>query len=99
MFRELSQATEDEILGWCFGEWRSVGRWTSRGEFWTLNGSEWPKGGGACSLSQILETSVPAKFYLSRRACKGILRRAEKRGKVLPQELRDALEAVTEATN
>lgn len=34
-----------------------------------------------------------ARFYLSPRACDGILRRAEKRGKPLPPELRAALEA------
>ena len=91
MFQELSQATAVEILGWCSGQWRSAGRWTSRGEFWTLNGSEWPKDGGACFLSQILEANAPAKYYLSPRACKGILRRAEKRGKDLPPALRQAL--------
>jgi len=31
---------------------------------------------------------------LSRRACEGILRRAEKRGKELPEMLRKALEGV-----
>ena len=32
------------------------------------------------------------KYYLSARACLGILRRAEKRGKELPKELKEALE-------
>jgi hypothetical protein len=46
-----------------------------------------------------LETSaVPQRFYLSATACRGILRRAEKRGKVLPEPLRRALEAVAGAT-
>jgi hypothetical protein len=40
-----------------------------------------------------LETQgVPQKFYLSPKACSGILRRAEKRGKELPPLLRAALE-------
>ena len=43
------------------------------------------------SLSQILEESVPEKYYLSATACKGILRRAKKRGKELPKVLEDAL--------
>src|SRR5690606_18080115 len=35
--------------------------------------------GAVCSLSDILETgAVPQRFYLSARACRGILRRAEK---------------------
>jgi hypothetical protein len=34
------------------------------------------------------------RFYLSSKACAGILRRVEKRGKELPPALRLALEAV-----
>ena len=48
-----------------------------------------------CSLSDILETGdVPQRFYLTATACQGILRRAEKRGKVLPVALREALQSV-----
>ena len=43
------------------------------------------------SLSQILQDEVPSKYYLSRTACLGILRRAEARGKELPPQLREAL--------
>ena len=54
------------------------------------------------SLSDILVSTdgeIPPKYYLSQRACAGILRRAAKRGKDLPEELREALEAVaTQAT-
>jgi hypothetical protein len=47
----------------------------------------------ASSLSDILETGdVPRRFYLSATACKGILRRAEKRGKELPKALQAALQ-------
>ncbi len=64
-------------------------------EFWTLSISEWPSDAVVCSLSGTLETGVvPQRFYLSARACAGILRRAEKRGKELPPALRRALEAV-----
>jgi hypothetical protein len=46
-------------------------------------------------LSDVLETSaVPPRFYLSAKACAGILRRAERRGKDLPPALQSALEAV-----
>jgi hypothetical protein len=48
--------------------------------------------GDVCSLLDILESrDVPQKYYLSPRACAGILRRAEKRGKALPEMLRVAL--------
>jgi len=71
--------------------------------FWTLSTSEWNhtlapslSDDGVCSLSDILEGSgtVPQRYFLSARACAGILRRAEKRGKSLPPSLHAALEAV-----
>jgi hypothetical protein len=63
--------------------------------FLTLNTSEWPSDAAVCSLSDTLETGdVPQRFFLSAKACQGILRRAEKRGKKLPPLLREALEAV-----
>ncbi len=43
-------------------------------------------------LSQILQDDAPRKYYLSARACQGILNRAEKRGKELPEILKKALE-------
>ena len=42
-------------------------------------------------LSQILEENVPLKYYLSAKACEGVLRRAKKRGKKLPEILEEAL--------
>ena len=69
------------------------------GEHLTLNMSEfndtlapYPSEEGVCGLSEILEDgAVPSKYYLSGRACLGILRRAERRGKKLPDVLRAAL--------
>jgi hypothetical protein len=47
-----------------------------------------------CSLSDTLEIGdVPQRFFLSATACRGILRRAEKRGKELPRALAQALQA------
>lgn len=43
-------------------------------------------------LSEILQTDASEKYYLSARACEGILRRADKRGKELPDVLKAALE-------
>lgn len=56
-----------------------------------LNFSECPKGAVDASLSAILVATVPSKYYLSRTACRGILRRAEERGKPLPPQLEVAL--------
>ena len=44
------------------------------------------------SLSQILQDDPPDKYYLTRKACLGILRRAFERGKELPRKLNQALE-------
>jgi hypothetical protein len=74
----------------------------SHGECLTLNMSEWTaleglslNDAGVCSLSDILEIGdVPPQYYLSPKACAGILRRADKRRKTLPAQLRQALAAV-----
>lgn len=61
----------------------------------TLNTTAWPNDASVSSLSQILETGpIQRKYYLSALACRGILRRAEKRGKELPEPLQRALAAV-----
>ena len=58
----------------------------------TLNTGPAPLSGEDVStLSQILEDSPHRKYYLSKTACLGILRRAEERGKALPPQLRTAL--------
>ena len=64
------------------------------GESSTRNTSESPSVAVECFLSEILQVDAPEKYSLSAKACNGILRRAEKRGKVLPDMLRDALTEV-----
>ena len=59
----------------------------------TLNTSECPKDAVESSLSAILQDSVPSKYYLTRKACLGILRRAKEREKDLPEQLELALKA------
>jgi hypothetical protein len=61
-----------------------------------LNTGESPSVAVASTLSQILEETAPEKYYLSAKACEGILRRAERRGKELPPMLREALEQMIE---
>lgn len=74
--------------------WRWVTPGLSSGACLTRNGSEWRSGAAACSLSSILETGpVAPQYFLSAKACAGILRRAEKRGKTLPELLVRALQA------
>ena len=62
---------------------------------WTALPEQFRKDDGVCSLSDILETGdLPQQYYLSQKACAGILRRAENRGKELPPQLRQALAVV-----
>lgn len=56
-----------------------------------LNTGEFPNAERESLLSWILEDNVPQKYYLSARACQGILTRASRRGKPLPEVLRQAL--------
>ncbi len=71
--------------------WELLSPWL--GGSWTLNTGVSPREGRVSSLSQILEDSPPRKYYLSRKACLGILRRARERGKLLPPQLEAALKA------
>ena len=62
------------------------------GEYTMRSFGESPREENASRLSQILEDSPPPKYCLSAKAVVGILRRANKRGKSLPVELRLALQ-------
>lgn len=62
-----------------------------RGDSWTVNISEWPSAESVSLLSSTLEVNAPEKYYLSARACQGILTRASRRGKKLPELLQTAL--------
>jgi len=98
-------ATTDETLEPFSGSWANAGM-GSPTEFLTLNSSEWTgldglslKDEGVCSLLDILETGdVPPRYYLSQKACDGILNRADKRKKALPLALSEALTAAAMST-
>lgn len=63
----------------------------SRGECLMRDFGESPSEEEGSGLSQILEANVPLKYYLSAKACEGVLRRAERSGKELPEILKTAL--------
>lgn len=62
-----------------------------RGELTMLNIGESPNAAVESRLSQILEDSPLPKYYLSAKACRGILNRAARRGKDLPKLLKQVL--------
>ena len=70
--------------------WETDGAWLT--EFSTLNTGVCPNEEQESTLSQILLAKVPEKYFLSQKACLGILRRASVRGKELPAVLKKALE-------
>lgn len=87
--------TADVTLPSSFEGWGNSGMGGPTG-FLTLNMTECHSAGAVSSLSLILEDprGVPRKYFLSPRACRGILRRAEKRNRELPPVLLQALQAV-----
>ena len=70
--------------------WELISPW--RGDALMLNTGVSPREEKESSLSQILQDDPLDKYYLTRKACLGILRRAVERGKELPQKLNRALE-------
>lgn len=64
-----------------------------------LNIGECPNAERESLLSWILQVDVPEKYYLSAKACRGILIRASRRGKKLPDILGQALLDVIRGVN
>ena len=90
--RERSQARMGRLSDSSCPKWTSSGTvW--RGAYSMRSSSEWPKDAAVSFLSDVLEPAPPSKYSLSQKACEGIIRRAEKRGKPLPPQLDAALRA------
>lgn len=70
-------------------KWEDDGAW--RGELTTRNTGECPNAVVVSRLSQILEETPRTKYCLTAKACQGILRRADRRGKDLPKRLKAVL--------
>lgn len=70
-------------------KWEDDGAWC--GELTTRNTGECPNAVVVSRLSQILEETPHPKYNLTAKACQGILRRAERRGKDLPERLKAVL--------
>ncbi len=93
-YRDCSQVIVDGISPKSYVPFLNTGMVHS-GECSTLKTSECPSDAVESSLSAILETGdLQQRFFLSAKACAGILRRAKNRGRKLPDPLRLALEQV-----
>jgi len=96
--QEPCPQTMDEILQQSSMKWLKQGRVSKNTLSWMHNILESPNVDVEFSspLALILQppSDVPTRYYLSAKACQGILRRANRRGKVLPPRLQQALEQV-----
>lgn len=96
MYPDSFPQTADEISESFSRRWPTSGFTTLPGECWTADTSESPNEGGAfSSLPDVLVADVPPRFYLSPKAAAGIIRRAEKRGRALPDELDQSLRTLS----
>ena len=77
--------------GWTYADILLGDGWSVAYRLMDAQGWGVPQVGAESTLSQILEDQVPDKYYLTPKACVGILRRASLRGKALPESLRMAL--------
>lgn len=80
---------EDEFAWW----WTSMGLPHLKSSLAMLNFGEAPRVPVETRLSDILEPNADERYHLSKKACEGILRRAHRRGKKLPEMLEAALRA------
>ena len=90
MFPDCSTQTTEKISEHSFQRWMSSGM-AFRGECWTQNTLEHPKDVVACTLSEVLETSAPLKYFLNREELQSLIDRGE--AKTIPMDpvLRDRL--------
>jgi hypothetical protein len=96
MFPEPSHLIKGLTSAQSSMKWQTSGLWLSSGIASMHSSSESPNDEGeySSSLASILvsPSEVDSKFYLSPKAAEGILRRADRRGKTLPEPLRIALQ-------
>ena len=83
-FLDLTGAGRQQAASWEMGG-------LLLGEYTTRSFGECPSEENVSRLSQILEVTPHQKYSLSAKACQGILTRADRRGKILPAPLRQAL--------
>ncbi len=103
MFQASSLPTRDLTSNDSCEKWPLVGTaWGTAA--WTPDISEYRSGAGESSLSpvelklvSILEPLVDSRYNLSAKAAAGILRRASRRGRTLPEPLKEALLRIVKA--
>ena len=92
MSLEFCPQTKEKTLAPSSGRFKKSGM-GSPTELWMLNISEYPKDVKESLLLDVLQGTgeVQQRYSLSPKACRGILRRADRKGKILPKKLEEAL--------
>jgi DNA (cytosine-5)-methyltransferase 1 len=91
-FTDVTTVKGEDLINAGFTPSRGIITSLLDGECLMLNTSEYPSAGvESSSLADVLLTQALPKYSLSQKACEGILRRANKRGKTLPEKLQAAL--------
>lgn len=95
--RVLEEITQSNISMPKSGKWATAGMVGNEGPGGDVQCTAWrffgecPNVENVSTLSMILEMDVPDKYFLSAKACWGIIRRAEQRNKKIPVILKIAL--------
>ena len=79
MFPDSFQLTKERTLQLSCKRFPKAGMGI-RGEFWTVDTSESPNDAKECLLSEVLEENVHPKYFLSKKAVAGMIRRSKKWG-------------------
>ena len=86
--QERSQASGGRLTASSCQRWMRSGMvW--HGECWMRSFSVWPKDASVCSLLEVLEPCVARKYFLSAKACRGIISRADKKRQALTEEAQE----------
>ena len=89
-YQVRSQSRAGLLSDSSFRKWTYSGMvW--HGEYWMRNSSTSHNGESVCSLSEVLEICPAPKYCLTKKACEGIISRAERNGRQLPPILKTAL--------
>jgi hypothetical protein len=91
MFPGCSTATMGKISEQSLAHWSNSGM-AYRGEFWTLNTLEHPSVVVASTLSQVIEASAPAKYFLKPEQARQLIDRVSEKTTSAPSDFLRALE-------
>lgn len=76
--------------------WLNWGQWQLNGECWMLKSSAFPNNGeeSFSSLASILEPNPDPRYFLSPKACQGMINRTQKQESPFPPKMLEAMENI-----